>query len=80
VDLPEEEEEGGGQKRRCPRLPILGCLQPPHREVGRGNMKSRVGDGSVRVFIPHGTIGGLFWTMGRAINSNEAKLFLNRLY
>jgi hypothetical protein len=38
-------------------------------------MKSRVRVDSVGLFIPRGTIGGLFWNMGRAVNSNEADFF-----
>ena len=45
-------------------------------EKWRGErMKFRVRVGSVGVFIPQGTIGGLFWTMGWAVNSNEAEIF-----
>jgi hypothetical protein len=39
----------------------------------RGEMKFRVSKGSDRVFIPPGTISGLFYTLGPAADSKEVE-------
>ena len=42
-----EEKDGDERMRRCPRLPRLVCLQPPHRgvELGENEIRVRVGWG-----------------------------------
>ena len=65
---------GGGAPR--PRLSRLRLSAAAAQEVERGGkMKLGLQKGSVCAFIPQGSIYGLYWTMGRAGNSNEAEIF-----
>ena len=76
LDVRGRREMGRGGGARRPRLSRLRLSAAAGQEVERvGKMKLGLQKGSVCAFIPQGSIYGLYWTMGRAGNSNEADFF-----